>query len=214
MAWISRLAAFTALLCLSSLASAASAEENHDNFFASISVDGKKIGHVHYSIQHNEQGELEVLKTRASYSVLGVKLYDFAQNLHEQWSSGELQTLNGHTNDDGKVYDTDVKRTAEHYEATLNEKPLTLPHDAFPISLWHFAVSQQTLLFDLQDLKLLKVKVAGHEESLPWNGKTIRTERFDFTGDWEGSVWFDQDKQFVKAEYLSDKRKVTILLDP
>lgn len=211
MTYISRLAVFAALMCLSSWASA---DGSHDNFFASILLDGKKIGQVHYSVKHNEQGELEELRTNASYSVLGIKLYDFSQNLHEQWSGGELQTLNGHTNDDGKVYDTDVKRTAKDYEATLNEKPLTLPHDAFPISLWHYAVSQQSLLFDLSDLKLMKVKVSGQEEAVPWNGKTIQTERFDITGDWQGSVWFDQDKQFVKAEYLSEKRKVTVVLDP
>jgi hypothetical protein len=62
-----------------------------------------------------------------------------------------------------------VKRTAKDYEATLNEKPLILPHDAFPISIWHDAVSQQSLLFDLQDLKLMKVEVSEHEESLAWN---------------------------------------------
>ena len=42
----------------------------------------------------------------------------------------------------------------------------------------------------------------------------VQTERFDVTGDWQGSIWFDHDKQFVKAEYMSNKRKVTVLLDP
>lgn len=217
MTWISRLAVFAALMCLASMASVASAasnDEGHDNFFASILLDGKKIGHIHYSVQHNEQGELEELRTKASLSVLGVRLYDFSQNLHEQWSGGELQTLKGHTNDDGTVYRTDLKRTATNYEATLNDEPLTLPHDAFPISLWHYAVSQQSLLFDLQTLELLEVAISGHEEALSWNGETIQTERFDITGDWQGSVWFDRDKRFMKAEYLSNKRKVTVVLDP
>lgn len=211
MIWISRLTVFAVLMCLSSWASA---DASHENFFATILLDGKKIGQVHYSVKTNEQGELEELRTKASLSVLGVKLYDFSQNLHEQWSGGELQSLNGHTNDDGKVYDTDVKRTAKEYEATLNKEPLTLPHDAFPISLWHYAVSQQSLLFDLQDLKLMKVEISEHEEALSWNGKSIQTERFDITGDWQGSIWFDHDKQFMQAEYMSNKRKVTVVLDP
>jgi hypothetical protein len=62
-------------MCLSSWASA---DDSHNNFFASILLDGKKIGHVHYSVKHNEQGELEELRTKASLSVLGVKLYDFS----------------------------------------------------------------------------------------------------------------------------------------
>jgi len=211
MPWFSKLAVFAALLCLSSWALA---DDGHQNFFASILLDGKKIGHVHYSVKRNEQGELEELRTKASVSVLGIKLYDFTQNLHEQWSGGELQSMWGNTDDDGKKYEITLKRNAKEYDATLNDDPLTLPHDAFPISLWHYAVSQNSLLFDLQDLRLLKVKVAGHEDTVARSGETIQTERFDFTGDWKGSVWFDHDKQFVKAEYMSDKRLVTVVIDP
>lgn len=211
MTWITRLAVFAALLCLSSWASA---DDGHQNFFASIILDGKKIGQIHYSAKHGEQGDLEELKTNASMSVLGVKLYDFTQNLHEQWSGGELQSMSGHTNDDGKIDEIELKRTAKEYAATLNKKPVTLPHDAFPISLWHYDVSNQSLLFDLANLKLLKVKVSGHDDTVSRNGQTIQTERFDFTGDWQGSVWFDQDKQFVKAEYVTNKRHVTVVIDP
>jgi hypothetical protein len=211
MPWISKLAVFAALFCLSSWASA---DDGHENFFASILLDGKKIGQVHYSVKHNEQGELEELRTKASLSVLGIKLYDFTQNLHEQWSGGELQSMWGNTNDDGKKYEITLKRNAKEYNATLNDDPLTLPHDAFPISLWHYAVSQNSLLFDLADLRLLKVKIAGHEDTVARSGETIQAERFDFTGDWKGSVWFDHDKQFVKAEYMSNKRLVTVMMDP
>ena len=211
MPWISKLAVFAALFCLSSWAWA---DGSHENFFASILLNGKKIGHVHYSVKRNEQGELEELRTKASVSVLGIKLYDFTQNLHEQWSGGELQSMWGNTDDDGKKYEITLKRNAKEYDATLNDDPLTLPHDAFPISLWHYAVSQNSLLFDLQDLRLLKVKIAGHEDTVARSGETIQTERFDFTGDWKGSVWFDHDKQFVKAEYMSDKRLVTVVIDP
>ena len=41
MPWISKLAVFAALFCLSSWASA---DDGHENFFASILLDGKKIG--------------------------------------------------------------------------------------------------------------------------------------------------------------------------
>ena len=211
MTWISRSVVFAALLCLSSWASA---DERHRNFFASILVDGKKIGQVHYTASHDEQGDLEALRTKVSMSVLGVTLYDFTQNLHEQWSGSELQNLSGHTDDDGKAYETEVKRTAKEYEATLNKKPVTLPHDAFPTSLWHYAITQQSLLFDLKDLRLMKVEVSRHDDTVSRDGKTIQTERFDFSGDWQGSVWFDQDKQFVKADYVTDKHNVIIEVEP
>ncbi len=211
MSWLGKLAVLAAITCLSSWALAG---DGHQNHFASILLDGKKIGQVHYSVKHNEQGELEQLRTKASLSVLFVRLYDFTQNLHEQWSGGKLQSLWGSTNDDGNIDEINLKRTPTEYEATLNDKLLILPHDAFPISLWHYAVTRQTLLFDLSNLRLLNVKVSRHEDTVARFGGSIAAERFDFVGDWKGSVWFDRDRQFLKAEYVSDKRLVTVVVDP
>lgn len=211
MPWFSKLAVSAAVFCLSSWASA---DDGHQSQFASILLGGKKIGHVHYIIKHNPQGKLEELKTRASLSMLGINLYDFAQNLHEQWSGGELQRVWGNTNDDGKIDKITLKRTSKNYEATRNDKPVILPHEAFPISLWNYAVSQQSLLFDLSNLRLLQVKVARREDTVVRNSKSIKAERFDFSGDWQGSVWFDHNKQFVKAEYVSNKRLITVVMDP
>lgn len=208
---LSMLIAFAATILLSSWALA---EDGHRNHFATILVGGKKIGQVHYIVKHNEQGEVEELKTKASLAHFGIKLYDFTQHLHEQWSGGELQSMRGHTNDDGKVDEVTVKRTEKDYAASLNEKPVVLPHDAFPISLWHYAISRQTLLFDLADLRLMKVKVSEHEDAVARGGKSIPATRFDFSGDWEGKVWFDRNKQFVKAEYETSGRLVTVVMDP
>lgn len=209
-----RLRFFAVFGVLSCLSPWALAEDGYHNYFATILLDGKKIGHVHYTVKHNDQGELEELRTKASLSVLGVKLYDFSQQLQEQWSGGELQSMSGDTNDDGKPYRVTLKRTPTDYEADLNDKPLTLPHEAFPISLWHYAISKQSLLFDLTDLSLMKVTITGRKDTVEWGGKTIESERFDFAGDWEGSVWFDADKDFVKAQYENQKRQVIVVMDP
>ena len=192
----------------------AMAEDAHRNHFASVLLDGDKIGQVHYSVKFDAEGELEELQTKASVSVFGIKLYDFTQHLHERWRDEELQSLWGHTKEDGTDSHVSVTRTANGYSAQLNEKPLTLPANAFPISLWHYAVTRQTLLFDFVDLRLLRVEVAQHDDSVTHAGRTIRAKRFDFTGDWEGSVWFDAEEIFVKAEYKDDDRLVTVVMDP
>ena len=209
--WLSRLVVLAAALCFPF---SAGAQDRHQNHFASIMLDGKKIGHVHYSITHDEEGELEELKTKASVSVFGLKLYDFTQHLHEKWSKGELQSVWGNTNDNGTIEEITLTRRPNEYEGSLNGEALTLPHEAFPISLWHYGVSQQTLLFDLSDLRLMEVNVSERVESLPLEAGSVQAERFDFTGDWEGTVWFDQEKQFVKAEYLSEGRLITVIMDP
>jgi hypothetical protein len=206
-----RLAIVAALLCLSL---PAYAEDGYENHFASVLLDGKKIGNVHYTVKHDEQGQVEELRTKASLSVLGVKLYDFAQHLKEQWASGELQSMSGDTDDDGTRYAMTLTRTTTAYDASVNDQPVTLPHDAFPISLWHYAITEQSLLFSLTDLQLMEVSVTGQKDTIAWGDTELETERFDFAGGWEGSVWFDADKNFVKARYESNKRQVIVEMDP
>lgn len=190
------------------------AADGPENHFASIHLNRDKIGQVHYFIETNEDGEIEELKTRASVSVLGFKVFHFTQDLHEIWANGELQRLNGDTDDDGTSYEVTLTRDPAHYEGELNGETVTVPHDAFPASLWHYRITEQTLLFDLKDLRLLEVQVTESAETLSIDGQAIATSRFDFTGDWQGTVWFDQDRQFVKAAYQVDGRDVTVTLDP
>jgi hypothetical protein len=185
-----------------------------DNLFASISVDGKKIGTVHFAVTSSDDGELEELRTRASYSVLGISVYSFSQDLKELWKGGELQSVTGTTDDDGTKYEVDLKRTADGYEGTLNDKPVKLPLEAFPASLWHYAITQQDLLFQLNDLRLTKVSVKESKVSQDRDGKTVELDRFDFTGEWSASIWFDEDQTFESTKYKSEGKTVKIVLDP
>jgi hypothetical protein len=204
---------FVALVVAGLVSSAFAADKKQENHFATIRVDGKKIGQVHYTLSYDEQGQLESLKTNASYSVLGFEVYHFSQDLNEAWKTGELQSMDGHTNDDGDKYQAELKRTSENYDGILNDKKLTLPHNAFPNSVWHYAITEQSLLFNLADLRLMKVAVAKSKEKVKIDKKNFDAERFDFSGDWQASLWFDQDKQLLKLSYKVDGRDVLVTLD-
>jgi hypothetical protein len=192
---------------------ATAADKTHENHFATIRVDGKKIGQVHYTLTYDEGGEVEALKTNASYSVLGFEVYSFSQDLNERWQSGELQSMDGNTNDDGDKYQASVARKPDDYTGVLNDKNLTLPHNAFPNSVWHYQITEQPLLFNLSDLRLMNVKVSKRDESVKVDGKSFDAERFDFTGDWQASLWFDKDQQLLKLEYKIKGRDVVVTLD-
>ena len=184
------------------------------NHFATVFVDGKKVGHVQYTVQYGEADEVEELKTRASMSVLGFEVYHFTQHLHEQWEAGELQRLRGETDDDGETYTASLDRTADGYEGALNGEPVRLPHDAFPASPWHYAITERTLLIDLKDLRLMEVDVAETEDPSTSVGQAIAATRFDFSGDWQASLWFDQDKRLVRLAYRVDGHDVVVTIDP
>jgi calcineurin-like phosphoesterase family protein len=186
------------------------ADQNH---FASIFLDGKKIGQVHYTVRTNDQGMVEEIKTRSSLSILGFQVYYFTQDLHEVWKSGELQNLQGNTDDHNTIYKSSLQRNPTEYDGVLNGKTLTLPHNAFPTSVWHYAITQKSLLFDLKDLRLMKVKVTKSEDPVTSVGRSIAASRFDFFGEWKASIWFDQNQQLLKMHYNVQGRDIVVAIN-
>ncbi len=193
--------------------STADAVRRSENHFGSIYIDGKKAGQVHYTVEFGENDEIETLRTRASLSVLGVELFNFEQNLHEAWTRGELRHLRGRTDDDGTIYDSSLERVQGAYRGRLNDKPIDLPGNAYPASVWHYAIVEQSLLFDLKLLRPMNVKVGRTEETLTIRQRKIPTERFDFTGDWKATIWFDRNKRLVQFTYVVDSHEVRVNLD-
>lgn len=188
--------------------------ENQRQTFASIFLDKKKIGQVHLTTVHDADGEVQELHARASVTFLGATLYAFSQEHHEIWKNGALQKLSGRTDDNGEVDAVGLERSGSEYRGTLNGEAVTLPHDAFPASLWHYRVTENTLLFNLVNLRLMKVSVKRAEETITWNKEKVPAERFTIAGDWSADAWFDADKDFLQGAYAVAGRRVRIVVDP
>ncbi|MZR32206.1 DUF6134 family protein [Sneathiella litorea] len=193
--------------------SAVLADPVKKNQFASVYLKGDKIGQVHLTTIRNEKGEIEEMHANASVSFLGMEVYGFTQNLKETWSNRELQKMEGKTDDNGTAHHISLSRDTENYLATYNGKESTLPLTAFPTSPWHYSITENTLLFNIVDFKLLNVKIEKAADTIKVGDKDINAEKFTFTGDWEAKLWFDANKEFVKGEYDVSGRQVTVILD-
>ena len=202
------------LLLLSCVAATAATAELYQNHFASVMLGEKKIGHVHFMTKHDADGILQELKTRSSLSLLGVELYHHTLHVHELWDNGELQHLWGSSDDHGDSYEIDLRRNKDNYTGTLNNGPVTLPHDAFPTAVWHYPITRHPLLFSIPGLNLKNVKVAKSADQVKIGEKLIPAGKFVFSGDWESTLWFDHQQQFLQWSYQVKGRDVVVVLDP
>jgi hypothetical protein len=209
----SRLAGGLLLGLVVGLAVAGAAAEP-EQFFASVLLDKKKIGQFHVRISRAETGEIEELRARASVSMLGVRLYEFTHDLTQTWRAGELQALRGVADDNGTKYDLQLTRAAKNYSGTVNNKPVTLPLEAFPNSIWHYGIVDHALLFNEVDLKLLTVTTAQANDTVEFDKKKIPAKKVTIKGEFAATVWFDQDRHFLMAELPIAGRKVTVKRDP
>jgi Domain of unknown function (DUF6134) len=209
--WIIRRAALILFLILVPVL--AQAQSTYENVFASVSLDGKKIGQIHYTLKLTPTGEVEQIHTNTSVSVLGIKFYAFAQHLHESWQNGTLQTLRSDADDNGTDEKARVKRVADAYDAERNGTPVDLPATVFPDSIWHYAITKQSQIFGSVDLRLMKVSVTRADDTIDYHGKTVPAERFDFTGDWHAQLWFGKNKHLLKANRMIGDREIVITVD-
>ena len=140
-----------------------------EQFFASVFLDKKKIGQFHVRVSRAETGEIEELRARASVSMLKIKLYEFTQDLTQTWRAGELQKLQGMADDNGTKYELQLTRKTQDYSGEVNKKPVTLPIEAFPNSIWHYGIVNHSILFNEVDLKLLKVSTTQGDDTVEFD---------------------------------------------
>jgi len=184
-----------------------------ENVFASMTLDGKKIGQIHFILKSAPTGEIQELRTNASVSVFGIKVYNFAQHLHEVWQNDTMESLTSDADDNGTEERVTVTRASNAYKAERNGKPVDLPPGAFPDSIWHYEIGEKTILFNSVDLKLLKVSVGRKDETITFHGKSVPAHRLDFTGDWKATLWFGEDKRLLKAHRYINDREIIITVD-
>ncbi len=197
------------------LPAAAGADESAKatNHFASVYIDDDKVGQVHVTKIPRAADETVDLKTNTSMSVLGIEVFHFTQTLHETWKGNDLLAMTGTTDDDGTKYETTLKRTANGYEGSVNGKTVTLPADSYPSSFWQYAITKAHAIFDLKDLSLWKVDIAESEETLDIDGASVPTERFDFTGGWTASLWFDKDHNIIQFDNQVRGHDVKVVME-
>lgn len=185
-----------------------------EQFFASIFYDEKKIGTFHVRVSRGDDDEIEEVRARASVSVLGITLYEFTQDVTHTWRGGEFEGLKGKVDNNGTTYDTELQRSANGLDGSVNGEAVSLPASAFPNSLWHYGVIDHTPLFDETTLKVLDTSVAVSNDTVEVDGQQIATTKATFTGDIDVTVWFDQDEDFIKGTMDLDGRTLTVVRDP
>jgi len=204
-----RLASLVVLLCLSPVLTTARVPPG--THFAKVFVDGDRAGEVEFTRKLDADGRIGRIETEVTLEVLGFDVFEVGQRLRQEWADGRLQSLKGRTNDDGDIYEVDLRRREGRLRGTLNGEPVALPEGAYPTSVWHYEITRQDLLFDLKDLELRKVEVERSMETLEVDGETIECERFDYVEGWDATIWYDQDQRLARFRYTQRGYDVVVV---
>jgi len=168
--------------------------------------DGDKIGEHRLDFE-KEDGTLKVsVETAMSVSFVFVTLFSYEHKRVERWSDGELDSLAGMTNDDGKVYEVSIVRKEGHYSRTVNGVEEEISGRVAVDSLWSRDRLSAGKLFsaDSDRVYLVSSNPLGWE-TIETRGGTVEAEHVKLSGELDRDLWYGPEGELVKLRYENDR---------
>ena len=168
--------------------------------------DGDKIGEHRLEFEQLD-GTLKVsVQTDMSVSFAFLTFFSYEHQRVERWNDGELESLAGMTNDDGKVYEVSIVRKEGHYSRTVNGTEEEIRGPVAVDSLWSRERLSAGKLFSAESdqVYLVSSNVLGWE-TIDARGGQIEAEHVKLTGQLDRDLWYGPEGELLKLRYETDE---------
>ncbi len=137
-------------------------------------------------------------------------VFRYAHQRREVWRDGRLMQAAGTTNDDGTLYDIEIKAKGGGYVRVVNDRVETLAPGRQPLApgrqplaLWDkTTLNGHTSYFSVSEEKLLNVSFEfGGRQRATWLDRSVTVDHYKMTGDEERELWYDMDGHLVRAKF-------------
>jgi hypothetical protein len=215
---------FAAMLSLGSIeplafASLAVAAEPTKRVTFAVYRNGEEVGRHALTFDQNGSSQLITVAVDISVQKLGLVAYRYRHHGTERWSDDQLENLKTNTDDNGRFFAVDVRRSAKGFEVERSGLPPVsaadtmggglpkpdiirelFPGDMLPTTLWNVQAMRRSALLNTQygTLSRIRVEPMGREMLSLKSGR-LGSTRYRVTGDLQLDQWFDDDSRWVKA---------------
>jgi hypothetical protein len=171
------------------------------NLGYAILMDGDPIGHETYDFRQ-DGGHVSVsVTTKTDVKVLFLNFH-YRHARQEEWLDGQLQSLRANTDDDGSKHHVEADAKDGSLSLAADGKPVSLPPDSLPLTLWNKALLATSTLYGVIDAQPYHVtsKDLG-AETLTLAGKPVATEHYRIDGDVQRDLWYGEDGLLVQTTF-------------
>ncbi|GAB4356415.1 MAG: hypothetical protein Kow00114_07350 [Kiloniellaceae bacterium] len=165
--------------------------------------DGSKVGEHRLVFEAQDDDTLKVsVETALSVKFAFLTLFHYEHKRVERWRGGELESLAGITNDDGREYEISIVRKEGHYSRTVNGAEEELEGPVKVDSLWSRDRLTAGKLFSTATDGVYRVR----SDALGWEtievpGGTVEAEHVKLTGEIDRDLWYGPDGALLKLRY-------------
>src|SRR5215831_49230 len=184
--------------------------------------NGTEIGQ--HTVSFRNDGAKRYVRTSVNLAVkaLGITAFRYMHEAREVWNTGNLESLESHTDENGKKYAVRVRRDAQGLivdrevtplmiAASASDQALVLPEvghellpgNMLPTSNWNFDQVSRGVLLNTQygTPSHTTITPMGREAVKTGSGATVQATRYHYTGDLRMDQWFDDKGRWVRAAF-------------
>lgn len=143
-----------------------------------------------------------------------ITLYRYDLEATETWQDGELQTVSGKVNDDGKKRSVTASRSGGALSVKGSDFTGRAPDGVIPASHWNYAQTQVRKLLSTEDGEILDVAVSRvGRETIRAGGRTIDANRYRLDSAVDVDLWYDDTGRWVKLAFEARGQSIEYVLD-
>ena len=167
--------------------------------------DGSKIGE-HRLVFEREDSTLKVsVETDMTVKFAFLTIFRYEHKRVERWRNGELESLAGMTNDDGRQYEISIVRREDHYSRTVNGTEEEIAGSLAVDSLWSKERLAAGKIFSAASDKVYRVRSdTMGTETIEVKGGEMQAEHIKLSGELDRDLWYDPSGELLRIRYESD----------
>lgn len=175
---------------------------------------GKPFGS--HSVTFGEDGEGRlVAKTdvRLKAGIGPITVFKYELDATEVWQAGELVSLTGKVDDDGKKGAVEAVRSGPSLQVDGTDFDGQVPASIIPSSHWNVAAIRSTKLLSTGNGEILDVTVTEQgEEPVLVAGEQVQATRYLLDSDIDVTLWYDDSGRWVKLAFEARGQDIEYVL--
>ena len=177
--------------------------ENGDVIKFDVLRKGKPFGSHEVRFTTSPDGDLEAVTEVSLRAGLGpITVFKYELNSSERWSDGQLVSVVGQTNDDGKKSSVTATREGDRLIVDGTDYQGPAPLDIIPSSHWNIREAFSTSILSTESGELLKVDVTEiGPDTVTVGGQEIPATHYRMKSKLNVDLWYDDQNRWVKLSF-------------
>lgn len=142
-----------------------------------------------------------------------ITVFRYDLSARETWRNGDLVSVRGQANDDGKKGSMEATRNGNSLDVQGTEFSGEISTSIVPASHWNYAQTRASELLSTENGEVLEVKVTRQgRETIQAGGQTIEANRYLMDSDIDVTLWYDDQGRWVKLAFEARGQDIEYVL--